>query len=166
MELGLELRRQKNRQAQRRYRAKEKRNRADVNEYVQLLESALYEIKAIADTEGFERVAAIANNLLNHARRPDRTTGAGPWRESLVKISPAPSPFPNAPDTYPGSIHFDSSHFLPVTDFGDSTLPYWDPHTYPTFLQQDPLIAFTNDTSPHTSMYDSFIDIDISKLLA
>lgn len=65
------MRRLKNRQAQRRYGAKETENQADVEEYMSLLESALYDIKVIVDTEGLGRVASITNGLLNHARRPD-----------------------------------------------------------------------------------------------
>jgi hypothetical protein len=77
------LRRLKNRQAQRRYRTKEKQNRADVDVYVGRLESALHNLKAIADTGGIDRVASIAKNLLNHAKR----LRPRPWREFLIGFS-------------------------------------------------------------------------------
>jgi hypothetical protein len=168
MEPAEELRRLKNRQAQRRYRAKEKQNRADVDEYVGRLESALYNIKAIADTEGLDRVASIANKLLNHAKRPDRATRPRPWRESLIGTDLTPFTSQSTrnanPSSYPGSMLFDSSQLLPVLDVDDLMLSCWDPATYPATLQQDLFFTLTSDASQKTSMHDLFIDTN--KLLA
>jgi hypothetical protein len=165
MQLGLEQRRLKNRQAQRRYRAKEKKNRADVDEYMSLLESALYDIRAIADTEGFERVASVVNNLLNHTRRIGCPTRPRPWRDSLrtTDLAPAPLQMQSTLDAYPGSLPdsflLDSSQFPPLTDFRDPMLSCWDPNTYSALLQADRLIASTSDGCQGSSAQDSVVDL-------
>jgi hypothetical protein len=125
----------------------------------------LYDIKAIADIEGFGRVALIVNNLLNHTRRPVSPARPRLWRDSLrtTDLAPVPLQMQSTLDAYPSSFPdsclLDSSQFLPLTNFSDPILSCWDPNAYSALLQVDQLIASTSDGYQGSSAQDSLVDL-------